>query len=251
MSFYYWGAVFAPDSEESATLKDNLVRTLYVRYFDVDWPDTDSIATPYSPVRFDSLPSGYNVIPVIHLNNRVFEKLNFAAMTGFTDRLLELVGRINASAHLATEEIQADCNWTENTQKKYFAFLRRMGTVSGSVISSTIRLQQLNFTGSTGVPPVDHGVLIFYNTDTMPGSPVYERPIAHRYIPSLRTYPLTLDLALPIFSSVSSDDLQEMVGEVNQHSNHRIRDIIFFDLSPQNISRDDKNVFREILDHTE
>lgn len=251
MSFYYWRSAFAPDSDEIATLKNNDVRTLYVRYFDVDWPDTDSTPQPVSPVRFDSLPSGYSIIPVIHFHNRVFEKLAPSGMRAFTGSLLQLIDRINASAHLSTGEIQTDCNWTENTRENYFAFLRQMGSMSGSVISSTIRLQQLKVSGNIGIPPVDHGVLIFYNTDTAPGSPVYERPVAHRYIPSLRTYPLTLDLALPIFRSVAPDDLQEMVSEVNQHSNHHIRDLIFFDLSPQNISQYDKGVFHEILDHSD
>ena len=251
MSFYYWRTVFAPDSGESAALKNNNVHALYVRYFDVDWPDSDSIAQPVSPVRFDSFPSGYTIVPVIHIHNRVFQKLDAATVPAFTDRLLELVGRINASAHLVTDEIQSDCDWTETTQKNYFNFLRQMGNMSGSVISSTIRLQQLNFFGSIGIPPVDHGVLFFCNTDTAQGNPVYERSIAHRYITALRTYPMNLDLALPIFTSVSSDDLQEMVSEVNQHSNHRIGDLIFFDLSPQNISRYDKEAFHEILDHSE
>jgi hypothetical protein len=168
-----------------------------------------------------------------------------------------MIGRINASAHLHIDEIQFDCNWTENTRENYFRFLRRMKNLSGSVISSTIRLQQLRFSGNSGIPPVDrippvdYGVLIFYNTDTAPGNPVLERPIAHRYTPALRTYPLTLDLALPIFRSVSPDDLLEMVGEVNKHSNHRIHDLIFFDLSRQNISRYDKGVFKEVLDHSD
>jgi hypothetical protein len=251
MSFYYWRTVFAPDSGESAMLRSNDVHNLYVRYFEVDWADTDSVARPFSPVRFDSFPSGYSIVPVIHFQNRVFEKLDARTMPAFTGRLLQLVGRINASANLTTDEIQSDCDWTENTQKNYFNFLREMRNTSGLVISSTIRLQQLNFFGSIGIPPVDHGVLLLCNTDTAAANPAYERATAHRYIPSLRTYPLTLDLALPIFPSVTPDDLKEMVGEINQHSNHRIRDFIFFDLSPQNISRYDKGTFHEILDHSE
>ncbi len=164
----------------------------------------------------------------------------------------------------------------------------------------------------TGLPPVDHGVLMFYNMgniDAGPGSSIYDRNIAHRYTPSLRSYPLTMDLALPIFSwslqvrdgkviqlldkmtagsfekdtnfiragskgfsarhagflhgyyfqandvikleSVSSTDLLEIVSEVNRHTNHRIRNLFFFDLDSQNLRQYDKDLFKEILDHTD
>ena len=253
MSFYYWRKVYAPDSTEVKALKENEVHTLYVHYFDVDWPDTVDGPILGSPVRFESVPTGYNIIPVVFFSNKVFEKTDSGSLTDLINKVLNLVALTNHAAQSDPEEIQFDCDWTEKGKDNYFRFLRQYQTASGAVLSSTIRLHQIKFADRTGIPPVDHGVLIFYNMDSAEaatGNPIYERSTAHRFTPSLRTYPLTLDLALPIIRSASSDDLLGIVDDVNRHSNHRIRNLIFFDLDRQNLLQYDKGLFREILEHT-
>ena len=253
MSFYYWRNIYAPDSTEIKALSENEVHTLYLHYFDVEWPDSVNAPTLGSPVRFDSVPTGYNIIPVVFFSNKVFEKIDSAAVPGLTDKILTLVTRISHTAQLHPAEIQFDCDWTEKGKNNYFNFLRQYHAASGVVLSSTIRLYQIKFADHTGIPPVDHGVLIFYNMDSAEsttGNPVYERSIAHRYTPSLRSYPLMLDLALPIIRTTSADDLLGIVDEVNRHSNHRIRNLIFFDLDRQNLLRYEKGLFREVLDRT-
>ncbi|HXB94218.1 MAG TPA: hypothetical protein VNU70_03630 [Puia sp.] len=237
MSFYYWRPVFAPDSTETSALQENQVRTLYVRYFEVDRPDGDSTLRTGATIRFDSSPSGYSIVPVIHFQSRVFEKMDSSAIPSFTRMILDMIRRIDTPAHLQPDEIQFDCNWTEPARIRYFSFLRHFAILSGSVISSTIHLQHLK--GSESVPPVDHGVL------------VYEKPIAHRYTPALRSYPLPMDLALPITSPVSADDLLEMVSEVRRHSNHQLHNLIFFYIDRENLARYKKGFFKEVLDHTD
>ena len=312
MSFYYWRTVFSPDSIEQKTLTDNSVQTLYIRYFDVDWPDTDTMPAPVSPLRFDNVPTGYTIIPVIFFRNRVFEKIRTDSLPPLVDKVWALVRRISTSGRSEPPEIQFDCDWTQRTKNNYFAFLRQFRQRSGLPLSCTIRLHQVKYPEQTGIPPVDHGALMFYNMgniDAGSGSSIYDRTIAHRYTPSLRSYPLVLDLALPIFAwglqvrdgkvirlldkmnagsfekdtnfirmgakgfnarhacfrngfyfqendmikieSVSPDDLLEITGEVNRHSNHRIRNLIFFDLDRQNLLQYDKHLFKEVLDHTD
>ncbi|HEY4338195.1 MAG TPA: hypothetical protein VGM89_19945, partial [Puia sp.] len=314
MSFYYWRTSFTLDSLEQRTLRDHSVTSLYIRYFDVDWPPGDTIPAPVAPIRFnsDSATGGYSVIPVVFFRNRVFEKTVPAAIPALVAKVEALVRRINASAHANPQQIQFDCDWTEKTKGSYFAFLREYKRVAAIPISATIRLHQVKYPDRTGIPPVDHGVLMFYNMgniDAGPGSSIYDRSIAHRYTPSLRSYPLTLDLALPIFSwsllvrdgkvvqlldkinagpfekdtnfvrstprtftarhagflhgyyfqsndvikleFISSDDLLGIVSEVNRHTNHRIRNLIFFDLDSQNLRQYDKHLFTEVLDHTD
>jgi hypothetical protein len=104
------------------------------------------------------------------------------------------------------------------------------------------------------VPPVEYGVLFYFNleeTDTGDEQSVFERPIAHRYTPALRSYPLTLDVALPLFATgrgaKDGENLFDIITDVNRHSNHHIRNLIFFDLDRQNLLRYDKNVFKEAL----
>lgn len=266
MSFYYWRTTYAPDTTETNALKDNDVHTLYVRYFDVDWPDTTSAPTPASPIHFDTFPTGYSIIPVIFLNNRVFEKLDSTTSPALIDKVLALVRRINVSAHIEPAEVQFDCDWSERSRDNYFRFLRQYHNRSGSTLSSTIRLPQLKYSDRVGVPPVDHGTLIFYMGDISDGSgnPRYDRAAAHRYTPSLRNYPMILDVALPIFSvsqqtqdgktiqqHPSAEDLLEMVGDVNRHSNHRIRNLVFFDLDHHNLVQYDKDIFKRILAYTD
>jgi hypothetical protein len=312
MSFYYWRSGFSLDSTEVQTLDDNSTHSLYVRYFDVDWPADDTIPAPIAPIRFDSIPAGYTIVPVVFFRNRVFEKLAPRDIPALVDKVWGLVRRISTSGHIQPAGTQFDCDWTETTKNNYFAFLQRYRQSTGANLSATIRLHQVKYRDRTGIPPVDNGVLMLYNMgniDAGPGSSIYNRSIAHRYIVSLRSYPLTLDLALPIFSwsllvrdgkvvqlldkmnansfekdtnfvrtgqkgfsarhanfrggyyfrendvikveSVSPDDLLGMVSDVNRHTNHRIRNLIFFDLDSQNLRQYDKHLFKEILDHTD
>ncbi|MBS1659435.1 MAG: hypothetical protein JST68_00145 [Bacteroidetes bacterium] len=312
MSFYYWRTTFSLDSQEIHTLRDNTVDTLYVRYFDVDWPAADTAPTPLAPIRFESSPAGYTIIPVVYIRNKVFEKLTPAALPGFTNNVHTLIQRISQSQAIVSREVQFDCDWTERTKDTYFQFLRTYRTLSKQALSCTIRLHQVKYSGRTGIPPVDHGILMYYNMgaiDTSSLSSIYDKSISHRYTPSLRSYPLTLDLALPVFTwglkvrdgkvvqlldkmntglfdkdssfrrqspnrytaaqgcfksgyyfqagdqvkieSVSAGDLKEIVTDVNQHTNHHIRNLIFFDLDSQNLQSYDKDLFKEILAHTD
>ena len=253
MSFYYWRDVYAPDSTEIKALKENQVRTLYVHYLDVDWSDSVNGPAIASPVHFESVPMGYYVIPVVFFNNKVFEKADSGALADLIDKVLRLVALTNHTAQIDPEEIQFDCDWTEKGKDNYFRFLRGYRAASGVEVSSTVRLYQIKYADRIGIPPVDHGVLIFYNTDSAGSTsrnPIYERSSAHRYIPSLRSYPLMLDLSLPIIGTASADDLQGIVEDVNRHSNHRIRNLIFFDLDRQNLLRYDKSLFQELLNRT-
>ncbi|HEY6902136.1 MAG TPA: hypothetical protein VI233_15880, partial [Puia sp.] len=203
MSFYYWRTTFSLDSQETHTLRDNAVDTLYVRYFDVDWPAADTAPSPLAPIRFETSPAAYTIIPVVYLRNKVFEKLTPAALPAFAGNVHTLIQRISRSRAITPREVQFDCDWTEHTKDIYFQFLRSFRTLSNQELSCTIRLHQIKFPDRTGIPPVDRGVLMYYNMgaiDARDNSSIYDKAIAHRYTPFLRSYPLTLDLALPVFA---------------------------------------------------
>lgn len=312
MSFYFWRTVFSMDSLERATLRANGVHTLYTRYFDVDWPEAGIAPVPVAPLRFGTPPGGYTIIPVVYIRDRVFEKLSPEKIPAFAAEVFALVSRIDSSGSLRPKEIQFDCDWSEGTKDHYFAFLKQYRLLSRQTLSATIRLHQVKYPERTGVPPVDYGVLMYYNIghiDTGAGRSIYEKTIAQRYMPALPVYPLTLDIALPVFSwglqvrdnkvirlldnmnagnfsadsnftgaganrfnaahacfksgyyfragdglkieSVPPGDLLEMIRSVNRYSNHRIRNLIFYDLDQENLLQYDKNVFKEILDHTD
>ena len=254
MSFYYWNPTFTLDSMEGNILQGNDVHTLYIRYFDVDWTPADSAPVPLAPFSYGTSPADYTIIPVVSIRNRVFEKMNPASIPAFAADINARVRHINETRRLQNREIQFDCDWTPRTRENYFSFLREYHRESVQSISSAIRMVQLRDAEHAGVPPVDYGVLFYFDleeNDSGNERSIYERATAHHYTPFLRSYPLTLDVALPLFPTVKNgrdgEDLFEIITEINRHSNHHIRNLIFFDLNRDNLTRFDRNVFREAL----
>jgi hypothetical protein len=85
-------------------------------------------------------------------------------------------------------------------------------------------LHQIKYYRDTGVPPVDKGVLMYYNMgriapDTL--NSVYDRSIALNYVKSLNQYPLSLNIALPIFSwavQIRDNKVIDLVNKVDKNS---------------------------------
>lgn len=203
VSFYYWKTQFSLNGFEKNVLQDHAVKSLYVRYFDVDFKPEDAQPTPVSPIQTDTAIQQFRIIPVIFIKNRTFERLQTADVALLAKNVFALVSQINQSYHITTREIQFDCDWTERTRNNFFLFIQQYRALSGQTISSTIRLHQVKYKEKTGVPPVDYGVLMYYNMGAINGdnnNSIYERSIANRYNAHIKTYPLPLDIALPIFS---------------------------------------------------
>lgn len=203
ISFYYWKTTFQLNGYERNALKNNQVSTLYLRYFDVDFTPGSIEPEPVSPISMDISTNPYRIVPVIFIKNRTFERINTNAISTLVKNIFAFVSQINTTHSISTDEIQFDCDWTESTKDKYFQFIREYRTLSKKAISATIRLHQVKYHERTGIPPVDMGVLMCYNMGVIgagSSSSIYEKSIAGRYIFSLRSYPLRLDIALPIFS---------------------------------------------------
>jgi hypothetical protein len=312
ISFYYWRTVYDLDTAEKQALKYNEVNVLHLRYFDVDFSPEDSVPGPVAPIVFTPAPVEYTLIPVIYIRNRTFERIHADSLENLARSVFTLVSAINRSKNIHPDEIQFDCDWTETTKNKYFGFIRQYRALARQLVSATIRLHQVKYAGTTGIPPVDYGVLMFYNMGDInagPGNSVYERSVTEKYSPAIKRYPLPLDLALPVFTwglqirdgrviqllnkmgsahfkndsnftkirenryavrhacfhggyyfreddavkieQVPEKDLFEMVEQVNAYSNHKIRNLVFYDLDQRNLALYDKNIFREIRDHTD
>jgi hypothetical protein len=312
ISFYYWKTNFHLDSIEKQTISNNSVNVIYTRYFDVDFLPGDSIPNAIAPITFDSNNTVTGIVPVIYLKNRTLERLDSAGLKMLSEKVYSLVAGINRWANVHPAEIQFDCDWTETTKDKYFLFLKHYKFLSKQIISATIRLHQVKYPGTTGIPPVDYGVLMYYNMgdiNTGTTSSIYDKSIAAKYNPAIKAYPLTLDIALPIFAwalqirddkvvkllnkmnflhfendsnftgagkdryavkhacfhggyyfkendtvkteHVPEEDLLDIITQINRYSNHRIRNLIFYDLDKENLVLYDKNIFRKILDHTD
>jgi hypothetical protein len=200
ISFYYWRTVFKLTENEKYVLEQNEVTKLYVRYFDVALQHGEPV--PLSAIAFDESPGDQHIIPVVYIRNEVMLQpaLNVEELA---DKVLSYINQINTKHAIACDEIQIDCDWTLSSKETYFRFIDLLKKNSNKKLSATIRLHQVKYFRSTGVPAVDRGVLMYYNMGRIApdsSNSIYERETAQLYTGSLKSYPLPLDIALPVFS---------------------------------------------------
>ena len=204
-AFYHWQTQVALSDTERGLLDSLVVDRLYLKFFDLDWSEQYQSAVPLANVRAGAapLPVG-RIVPTVFITNRTF--LHTAP-----DALPELAVRVADKLHaLAARfpgarvvEWQFDCDWTPGTRDRYFQFLELIAVRSRVPVSATIRLHQVAYPVKTGVPPVDRGMLMYYNTgelrDWNTENSILEDRTAAAYLPRLEDYPLPLDVALPVF----------------------------------------------------
>jgi len=204
-SFYHWksNAVF-PKSYEKA-LSTSQTKTIYLHYFDLkvlnrnDW-NHDGIYPVYTIKKIDKAYKNFEIIPVIYINNSVFK--DRIDIDGLANRTSKLINQISIKHfNKKTPKIQIDCDWTASTKIAYFEFLKSISRRND--VSVTIRLHQIKFKEKTGVPPVDSGTLMMYNIGDLKNAnenSILENKIVKQYINTETTYPLKLNVALPLFS---------------------------------------------------
>jgi hypothetical protein len=208
-AFYYWKTRWKQTPEQARSFQELGVEKLYLRFFDVDTPVTAREPRPVGVLGIDDpLPAGVEVVPVVFLRNRVFQDLKHTDGEKLAERVARQIWLMARDAGIVPREVQMDCDWTETTREAYFRFLGALkpalAASGATTLSTTIRLHQVKYREITGIPPVDRGVLMFYNMGKISAeagrSSIYNAHDASRYLARLKTYPLTLDLALPLFS---------------------------------------------------
>ncbi|RAV98496.1 hypothetical protein [Pseudochryseolinea flava] len=222
-SFYYWKTTFELNDTEVATLKQNSVSKLYVRYFDVTL--IKGAPFPVRPIVFNEPPPAIEIVPVIYVRNQVM----LSPTVGVPDlakNIVDYIDQINAKNNVSIEEIQIDCDWTLKSKDVFLRFIDALKQQTKHRLSATIRLHQVKYFETTGVPDVDYGVLMYYNMGHInaddSSNSIYDRKTAKRYLASLKNYPLRLDVALPLFSwGIHSRD-GKVIGLLNQWSHESI-----------------------------
>ena len=197
-SFYYWKTVFNVSDKEQNVLNNKNVEKLYVRFFDLDVVDGN--VEPVGKIVFKSKPDR-EIVPVLFITNSVF-KMDELNEDELVTKTLDLIDKISNYEEITYKEIQIDCDWSDKTKDSYFKFLGRIKQKSEKIISATIRLHQVKYPDRTGIPPVDYGVLMYYNMGKLGANDknsIYDRETALKYTPSLASYKLPLKTALPIF----------------------------------------------------
>lgn len=203
-AFYYWKTVFRMEPEAAQQLEALEVKKIYLRCFDVEWNDVIQEVKIVAPVRvLDELPAGTEIIPVVFIENEVMRKAAPATRNELAGALFSKTDQLLEGQKL--HELQVDCDWTPGTREAYFSFLDSLTALQPDrKLSVTIRLGQVRDREGAGIPPVERGMLMAYNlqspADLLATNSILELDLLKGYAKTLPTYPLELDIALPLFS---------------------------------------------------
>lgn len=211
LGIYYWKTSFKLSEEDKSYLAEIGINKLYLRFFDVDWNPEINLPVPVGDVSIEtkSVPE-IKIVPAIFITNNTFKQIDVDEITELADNVFKKIKTKHKKLDAKLpDEVQMDCDWSESTKEKYFAFLHSLDEslkTEGISLSATIRLHQVKYYKKTGVPPVDKGVLMFYNmsdiSDIKTENSIYNERIAKKYLFNFDEYPLELDVVLPAFSWV-------------------------------------------------
>jgi hypothetical protein len=232
-AFYYWKTTFQTNIEQKKLLKMAGNNTLYLRFFDVSWDEQKQLALPNAVVHINESLSGLQVTPVIFITNHVFARVTAGEIDSLAKKCNGLISALAARASCSYYSVQIDCDWTDNTKDKYFSFLKFFKIYCRQNLQATIRLHQIKYRERTGVPPVDKGVLMFYNMGKITAggttSSIYNEKDAAKYLSRLASYPLSLDVALPLFSWVIQSRNGKVIQIYSKITREELKDHIFFE----------------------
>jgi len=207
-SFYYWKSVLRFSPGEISKMDSLGVKTLYVKYFDVDWDPGQNRPVPVAKLRSAGTgwPFSKWAIPVVFITNNCLQQIDSTGAQLLAHQICKLVGELTQVMDIRTlPELQIDCDWTASTKDRYFSLLREIRKVNPiTTISVTIRLHQVKFTDRTGIPPADRGLLMCYNMGNLKNpatvNSILETKEVEKYTGLLEYYPLPLDIGLPLFN---------------------------------------------------
>jgi hypothetical protein len=226
-SFYYWKTNFQISAAERAKMDSAGISKMYVRFFDVNL-NAGKQPVPVAKITVDtSHIMGLEIIPVVYILNKVMQQLPEDSVDALTEHINSLIRKTMQLYGLCAKEIQIDCDWSAGTKNKFFALLSSLRkTMEPLKISCTIRLHQVKYFRKTGIPPVDRGMLMFYNMGEVQDSvsnSIFNEKDASRYTSALKFYPLPLDIALPLFGWYKHYSNNKITGLMNELEDSVIR----------------------------
>lgn len=207
-AFYHWQTKFDLTPTEIIYLKDLSVQKIYPKFFDVDWDfNQQEAVAKASLIVTTALPDAVEIVPTVFITNRTLVHITDANIPDLAQKIAQkLLGQLTAFPNVTLQEIQFDCDWSQSTQQKYFTLLKLLKKefrLLNIQLSATIRLHQVKYVKDTGIPPVERGMLMYYNMGKVQAvateNSILDNQIGQQYLATLKQYPLPLDLALPLF----------------------------------------------------
>lgn len=212
---YYWKTRINWSAQESGILKSLRIRKIYVRMFDIIHDEPRQCIRPDMPVeQIELLPGHVVIVPVVYITLEALRHMPDSELSVHASGIVKTTGSLmrryheknsNSSAHQLFTELQIDCDWTVSTKERYFTLLKEIKKLlPDCIISSTIRLHQIKYAASTGIPPVDRGMLMVYNMGhpkySNVNNSIFDYDLVASYTHSIADYQLPLDRAFPLFS---------------------------------------------------
>ncbi|MRG47342.1 hypothetical protein GFS24_19640 [Chitinophaga sp. SYP-B3965] len=198
-AFYFWKQRYQGETTP-------LAKKLYVKMFDVTWDATKHTAHPVAILdQRAPFPDSMEIVPVVFLMNEIWQEKKEDTLL-MAQRVCSLLEQLCKNTKV--KEVQLDCDWTRNSKAAYFGFLRNVrqqAFMANKQLSVTIRMHQVKYTRTNGIPPADKGLLMCYNMGDLRKFGDHnsilnmEELKAYTEDDQIRHYPLSLDLALPLF----------------------------------------------------
>lgn len=204
-AFYHWQTRLSLDVEEQTWLDSTATQRVYVKFFDIAW---EGKPVPSAELqRAGTWREGIEVVPTLYVTNETMRELGKQteleqSLATLTQRCLGKINTLWPELHYT--ELQIDCDWTKTTRATYFAWLKQLKAALplGVDLSATIRLHQYRYPEQTGVPPVDRGMLMYYNMGELSSwqetNSILNLTAAAPYL-AVDGYELPLDIALPLY----------------------------------------------------
>lgn len=206
LAFYHWKSSLNLSNQELSYLEELQIKKLYVRFFDLDIENQQSV--PVSVLTsITKIPDSIAIIPTVFITNRTLLNIELSSIPDLSDKIFKKINQLSENfVNNPIDEVQFDCDWSPDTQEKYFQLLQLLNSkfaVQNTKLSATIRLHQIKYFETTGVPDVDRGVLMLYNMSPIDNiktrNSILDISVARQYLINFEKYPLPLDIALPIF----------------------------------------------------
>lgn len=218
-ALYFWKSEFSLTTADEQYLKQAQITRLYVRMFDITWNKSYNRTKPEAIVNIKSnVPDFIEIIPVIYIANEVFKKEK--DLTMLVENTSKLLKKLSSSQNISYKEIQFDCDWTPKSKTAFFSFISQIKKqFPGTQLSATLRLHQIKYPKQTGIPPVDRGILKFYNMGHLDSldmnNSIFDAQIASAYLSGIPSYPVSFDIALPAFSWAVHSRKGKILGLIN------------------------------------
>lgn len=237
MAFYYWKQTFHLNQSQKKLLTACQTKRLYVKFFDVVLNENNQVA-PVSKIDFKQTPDT-EIVPCVFIQNAVF--VGGRDVDVLAKKMTDLIAKIAHKNKLTCKELQIDCDWSEGSRENYFRFLQLVQKLAPDLtICCTVRLHQVKYQAKSGIPPVKKGLLMCYNMDDIDEfsteNSIVSEKVLKEYLNKNSSYPLSLDIALPVYQW----GLVFRLGKLSLIAN----DINKADLKRQQVQKIEGNIYR-------